>query len=86
MLTRHRTDFRFIILTETNLNTKRCSGMDGTGDENPVDYSPLGHWKWLTCQEACDSVQPRLPRLTEKRGRPLQKNKTDVTGRMSLGS
>lgn len=21
-----RTDFRFIILTETNLNTKRCSG------------------------------------------------------------
>lgn len=41
MLTRHRTDFRFIILTETNLNTKRCSGMDGTGDENPVDYSPV---------------------------------------------
>lgn len=43
----------------------------------------LGHWKWLTCQEACDSVQPRLPRLTEKRGRPLQKNNADVTGSVS---
>lgn len=68
-------------LTETNLNTERCSGW--TGDENPVNYSQLGHRKWLTRQEACDSVQPRLPQLTEKQARPLQKNNADITDSIS---
>lgn len=63
-------------LTETNLNTRRCSGW--TGDENPVNHSQLGHWKWLTRREACDSVQPHLPQLTEKQARPPQKNTVDI--------
>lgn len=35
-----RTDFRFIILTETNLNTKKMLWA-GTGDENLVDYKSV---------------------------------------------
>lgn len=33
----------------------------------------LGHWKWLTCQEACGSVQPCPLQLAEKPVRPLQR-------------
>lgn len=77
MLTRRQDRFVSSFLTETNLNTQRCSGW--IGDENPVNHSQLGHWKWLTRREACDSMQPCLPQLTEKQARPPQKNNVDIT-------
>lgn len=38
-----------------------------------ITVNRLGHWKWLTCQEARDSVQPCPLQLAEKHVRLLQR-------------
>lgn len=73
MLTDDRTDFCFIILTETHLNTKRCSEMAQAMKTLSITVNRLGHWKWLTCQEAYDSVQPCPLQLAEKQVKLLQR-------------
>lgn len=66
----------FIIFNRDKSKYAKMLRMDG--DEDPVNHSRSGHWKWLTRGEACDSGQPCLPRLAEKQARPPQKNSADI--------